>query len=39
MHKKFVKNLVSYVLHACIIAYINLSFFGKEFNSTYMGSL
>jgi len=27
MHKKFVKNLVSYVLHACIIAYITLFFF------------
>lgn len=39
MHKKIVKNLVSYVLHVCIITYINLPFLGKEFNITYMGSL
>jgi hypothetical protein len=39
MHKKIVKKLVSYMLHACIIAYINLPFLGKEFNITYMGSL
>jgi len=39
MHKKIVNNLVSYVLHVCIITYINLPFLGKEFNITHMGSL